>query len=716
MKSDLPPMMAGDEPQDESDPVWLKDKADGLMTVGDYQGAYNAYTEALKIGINARAFANRAVADLYLGNLEQCIEDGGHAINILDKRNKRPDGMVGNPVDPEDEMVRARVEYRIGTAYLWLGAFGKAEAHMQKALETEDGLDAQETKQVQDDLKRVRAAKAALVAKDKGDTAARRARGGGAAESEILSEALERYEEAAEADPENAVVFANRSFARLRAEQLNECICDADNAMNLLKQWSVPSRGPKMPARPSRLEPPYLDDPSFVHPNDQKHEVDWLMKHGGGTKADLPSIPPEYEWVKDAAEKDDNSWIAVRRKRTKHQLDAIKNSTKELTDSLYTRNPAVIREQIKVALSLNKIGEGPSNKAMNQAEEYARKLEEHDAEMETERQREAEEQKRDIEEFNLEQTLAPVRSGTAHHAFTREHPVERTRRRLFVKVLLRKARALELLGDANSAAHELRSVLHVEPDNPEAKQRFAAVRILQGHTPPEPSEPSSLADAGAPVFGPPLRETADAVSSASTASPPMTKIEDATHEQNDLSMASTATGPKVGRNIADKCVRDAPFDDESEEVASEEADRASTNALLASAGEYMKKNDFESALQIYNYARRRSKRAWESPMVELKVLSNTSLCLTRLRGRAPELIEACEEALSRIAEIRRQGGHGIADETLVRMECACLSRRGSAYSQKGEMEKSSQDLARVREILASSENLEDEKSSTTLAR
>jgi len=69
VKSELPPMLAGDREQDEEDPVWLKDKADNLMVGGDYQGAYNAYTEALKLGTHPSAFANRSVAAMYLGNL-----------------------------------------------------------------------------------------------------------------------------------------------------------------------------------------------------------------------------------------------------------------------------------------------------------------------------------------------------------------------------------------------------------------------------------------------------------------------------------------------------------------------------------------------------------------------------------------------------------------------------------------------------------------------
>ncbi|CAK0907102.1 unnamed protein product, partial [Prorocentrum cordatum] len=44
--------------------------------------------KALKLALNPRAFANRAVASLYLGNLEQCVEDCGHALRLLDKRRQ----------------------------------------------------------------------------------------------------------------------------------------------------------------------------------------------------------------------------------------------------------------------------------------------------------------------------------------------------------------------------------------------------------------------------------------------------------------------------------------------------------------------------------------------------------------------------------------------------------------------------------------------------
>eukprot|EP00913_Durusdinium_trenchii_P011521 g10816.t1 len=122
--------------------------------------------QALKLGSNARCFANRAVASLYLGNFEQCLEDG----NILSKPRN---GELHHNVDPEDEKVRARVEIRMGSAFLWLGAFKKAEAHFEKALSTE-GLDADEIKQVRADLERVRSAYAALRVKEQADQSLRK--------------------------------------------------------------------------------------------------------------------------------------------------------------------------------------------------------------------------------------------------------------------------------------------------------------------------------------------------------------------------------------------------------------------------------------------------------------------------------------------------------------------------------------------------------------
>jgi tetratricopeptide (TPR) repeat protein len=232
VKSDLPPMLAGDRDQDEEDPVWLKDKADNLMVAGDYQGAYNAYTEALKLGIHPNAFANRSVADMYLGNLEQCVEDCNRAIAIIDKRNAPHPGCPSGACDPQEQVVRTRCEIRIGTAFLWLGAFKKAEDHFQKALDSEGGLQLEERKQLKEDLARVQKSRSALILKEKADCASRRAHGTDELVQKELGVALEAYNEAAEADSENAVVYANRCIAHLRAGHLEQCVADADKALS----------------------------------------------------------------------------------------------------------------------------------------------------------------------------------------------------------------------------------------------------------------------------------------------------------------------------------------------------------------------------------------------------------------------------------------------------------------------------------------------------
>jgi len=706
VKSDQPPMIAGDEPADEQDPVWLKDKGDMLMSNGDYQGACNAYTEALKIALNARAFANRAVAQLYLGNLELCLEDCNHALRILDKKSKVPEGQIPGPKDPQDEHVRARVEVRMGTAYLWLGALNKAEDHFCKALDTEDGLDADDHRTVKEDLARVQAAKAALLLKEKADSAAERLPiGNGDREQELARGVLELYGHALSTDTDAAVLFANRSYAQLRAGKPKECLADGEVALAKLKAWPIPRRAPKRPVLAARLDPPFLDDPTFKHPDQVKQgEVDWLMKHGGGEWKDLPSLPPEYEWVKDVSEKQENAWIAIKKKMPKATIDAIRRATTKLQDVLYSRNPAIIREHLRGAIEENKVGEGASNKALRQAEEYAEKLEEHLKEREAEREEEHAEARRELEDFDLDEAMATMRSGVGQTGFSHAHPVERTRRRLFVKVLLRRARAMEELGATEGAASELRRALRAEPDNPEAKRRLAALALASTSS----SSPRSAAAGASP---PTLAQVSGQVDVAALPSVAAIAGNVESSAPADLvSMAvrqpsSPSSGPReaLGKGTA------TGEDDDEDAIG---VDHSSTSQLVTAAAEYMKRGDYEGALQIYGYTLGRCK-VWDSPLTELRVLSNRSLCLQRLRGRLPELVSACNEALKRISQIRREGrGGDISGEMLLRMESACLSRRGNAYMQLRKTEEGNRDLADVREILARVGELEKQGQAT----
>jgi tetratricopeptide (TPR) repeat protein len=685
VKSELPPMIAGDEPHDEQDPVWLKDKADNLMVAGDYQGAHNAYTEALKLATNARAFANRAVANLYLGNLDACIEDCGHSLRILDLRCKGAAGDMPGSADPQDQHVRACAEVRMGTAYLWLGAFSKAEDHFNKALAAgEEGLEFETRQEVKADLARISTARAALVLKEKGDALVRRAVGGGLREKETLSAALDCYDQAAEKSEDTAGVLSNRCFVRLRAGQTGPCLTDAETTIDCLKRWPVPGRAPRRPARPTRLDPPYLDDPTFKHPDDVKQgEVDWLMKHGGGTVKDLPPIPPEYEWVKDVHEKGDDQWIAVRKKMTKAAIDTIKRNTMQLQDVVYSRSARLIREQVPISEDTNKQGEGPSSRAICQATDYATKLEEHEKEREAEREQEEARRRLELEDCDLEQAFSVVRSGAAQAAFARTHPVEKTRRRLFVKALLRRAKAYELEGNAEDSVSELRVVLRVEPENCEAKKRL-----------------DILAHPPAPVSDtPPLKPVVNDTPGTEKPVPATSSTNNATKASDGRTSAEPSTGSAgLGRTNATNVLED---DDED----GKGIDFASISALLNTGAEYMKKNDYASALQVYNYARRSCKQ-WESSLVELKTLSNSCLCLQRLRGRLPELVAACDEVMERIGELRAQGVGDVPEVTLVHMESACLARRGSALAQLQRPEESARDAARVKQLMERARELE----------
>merc|ERR1719443_1883634 len=111
-------------------------------------------------------------------------------------------------------------------------------------------------------------------------------------------------------------------------------------------------------------------------------------------------------------------------------------------------------------------------------------------EQEAERLREEQELRQEIEEYDLQEALDPTRTGVAKAGFVRSNPVECTQRRLFVKILLRRARAHELLGNPEAAAEDIRVIRRVEPENREAKQRLATLKAALA---PQPESVSSTA-------------------------------------------------------------------------------------------------------------------------------------------------------------------------------------------------------------------------------
>jgi hypothetical protein len=221
------------------------------------------------------------------------------------------------------------------------------------------------------------------------------------------------------------------------------------------------------------------------------------------------------------------------------------------------------------------------------------------------------------------------------------------------------------------AAAELDKVLHVEPGHEEAKRRLGALNRPVETLPTHEAVVGLLPQVEPPPY----------TASAPTALWP-------------AAVAASSQTAGVSKP-------DTELDDE------ELRDHGSTSALIASAAEYMKRNDYRGALQLYNYLQRQKRLVTETPLVELKVLSNTTLCYQRIRGMVPQLISSCTEALGRIAELWDQTDHGgVGEVMLLRMEAAVLSRRGSAYGQQQKAEQSEKDAVRVKEVLAKLDALE----------
>ncbi len=107
----------------ERNPEFLKDKGIELFKVGNYEGAINAFTEALKLNpALPHLFSNRAACFLARGEDNSCISDCTRALELF------------YPVVPSNYASRAKVFVRRGTAYANVGELGLAEQDFNAAL------------------------------------------------------------------------------------------------------------------------------------------------------------------------------------------------------------------------------------------------------------------------------------------------------------------------------------------------------------------------------------------------------------------------------------------------------------------------------------------------------------------------------------------------------------------------------------------------------
>lgn len=107
----------------ERNPEFLKDKGVNLFQRGNYEGAINAFSEAIKLNPHLpQLFSNRAACCLALGEDEKCILDCCRALELY------------YPVVPSNYAPRAKVFVRRGTAYANQGQLDLAAQDFSAAL------------------------------------------------------------------------------------------------------------------------------------------------------------------------------------------------------------------------------------------------------------------------------------------------------------------------------------------------------------------------------------------------------------------------------------------------------------------------------------------------------------------------------------------------------------------------------------------------------
>ncbi|XP_074534052.1 dynein axonemal assembly factor 4 [Halichoeres trimaculatus] len=119
---------------------WLKDKGDKCFATGDYLGAVNAYSLAIRLNRKIPAlFSNRAACHLKLRNLHKAIKDSSKALDLL------------TPPVAANAAARARAHVRRGSAFCQLELYAEGLQDYQAALKIDPHSEA-----LQADTQRIR--------------------------------------------------------------------------------------------------------------------------------------------------------------------------------------------------------------------------------------------------------------------------------------------------------------------------------------------------------------------------------------------------------------------------------------------------------------------------------------------------------------------------------------------------------------------------------
>ncbi|XP_047452629.1 dynein assembly factor 4, axonemal [Mugil cephalus] len=126
--------------EEERNPDWLKDRGDQRFRAGDFLGAVNAYSLAIRLNGNIPALhSNRAACHLKLRNLHKAVQDSTQALDLL------------TPPVAANAAARMRASVRRGTAFCQLQLYAEGLQDFQAALRIEP-----DNASLQEDVQRIR--------------------------------------------------------------------------------------------------------------------------------------------------------------------------------------------------------------------------------------------------------------------------------------------------------------------------------------------------------------------------------------------------------------------------------------------------------------------------------------------------------------------------------------------------------------------------------
>lgn len=384
----------------------------------------------------------------------------------------------------------------------------------------------------------------------------------------------------------------------------------------------------------------------------------------------------------DVAAKEADAWIAVKKKLTREQIASIRTKLAKLQDSLYTRNVDRISEAIDTALEENRLKDGPCNEAISEAREFYEKLKKYYEEEAVKKQEAKLKAEAEMEKSgkDTEKTLSADAKHYLPGAFPRYNPVEKTRRRLFVKTKLREAQAILRKGmiekeqaadseetktgeDSSSEDSKpptanqlfqkslaearacLEGVLRVEPRNADGEKALKEVKALEDQLNYEGSvkgptlDPNRITDEDGAMLEMVKKSQADGGKPDSTSGTTTSSTQQKSTESEKPSETkvsdSTVTGSTSESKKAEKKPEkdfidlDDDSEDEDDDPKSKQISAEDTMKLVATGTKYLQKQEFNEANHIFSYVL--SQGQFPSAEEKVRVLLNSSMCLQKTK-------------------------------------------------------------------------------------